>query len=710
MAGNTAIYQVRFSPDGRRLAAGGSCRHVPVWDTATGQLVHQLGPHVDRVHRLAFSPDGRRLVCGSGTRVRGAAVVWDLPAGTRRHTFTDHKDAVDFVAYSPDGKRIATAGWDSRVFVYDAATGQSLRMLTGHVHDIAFAPDSRHLATAGVNQTIQIWDVDKGAVVSTLTGHTDEVGALAFDGHARLASAGMDTAIRVWDWRTGELLHIIRGAGYRVQQLAFSPGGDRLASSGPSVRVWNPEADQDARRIARFTERFALAPDGRLLATVTAETHAVTLWDTRTGLPRFTLPGTSARPPALAFAAGGTVLAVASVGGDVQLVDPADGRIRHTLRHAGVRLVAFHPDGRTLATVAQRKKESELRLWDVADGKLRQRWPLGVIGVRSLGFADGGRLLVVGGRSGDTGRLLVVDSATGEVVRQRDGDAWESLACDPAGARLALASLTGETTLRDTESGTAALTVPTAARAIAFSPDGQRLATANRAITLWESASGLESLTLTVPRRALTDCYFTDTTRRTFGVFFTQVEVATDAVAGRTCEGSVWLWTPHTPPPRPVRTTVVPIARLPSGEVPDAALAAYGIRVGGMGKMMRHEPTPLVHLPLGLAAFQGGTTAQLRQTRVLTFDQPVRGVALTVAGLQGGASIAIWRLEALDASGQLLATTGEPEYSKDPLPRTYRLRADGIAAVRWVTDNRGIGDQAWATFTSPPVVEIVLER
>jgi hypothetical protein len=85
------------------------------------------------------------------------------------------------------------------------------------------------------------------------------------------------------------------------------------------------------------------------------------------------------------------------------------------------------------------------------------------------------------------------------------------------------------------------------------------------------------------------------------------------------------------------------------------------------------------------------------------------GFALTTIGVVHGASLPRWRLEALDAKGNILANTGELEFNKEPLPRTYWLRADGIAAVRLSSDNRGAGEP-FATFGEPPIVEMILER
>jgi WD40 repeat protein len=55
------------------------------------------------------------------------------------------------VAFSPDGRLLATASRDKAARLWDLATGECLRTLTGHdgeVRGVAFSLDGRLLATA----------------------------------------------------------------------------------------------------------------------------------------------------------------------------------------------------------------------------------------------------------------------------------------------------------------------------------------------------------------------------------------------------------------------------------------------------------------------------------------------------------------------------------------------------------------------------------
>lgn len=98
-----AIRCVRFSPDGRMLAASGVDRVIRLWDPAAGKQLKYLVGHRHEVVALAFSPDGRTLASASDDQT---VRLWRITSG-RELLALDSPSKVIGLAFSPDGLALA---------------------------------------------------------------------------------------------------------------------------------------------------------------------------------------------------------------------------------------------------------------------------------------------------------------------------------------------------------------------------------------------------------------------------------------------------------------------------------------------------------------------------------------------------------------------------------------------------------------------------
>ena len=187
---------VAWSPDGRRVAAGGLDEAVQIWDAQSGTNLLTYRGHSNDVEHIAWSPDGTRIASVS----RDATVqVWDAKSGKRLFIYRNHGVALFSVAWSPDGTRIASGSIDWTVQVWDARTGNNLLTYHGHaasVYSVAWSPDGKRIASGSSDGTAQIWSVATGerylTILGTATGIAWSPNALS------IVSGGLNTLVEVW--------------------------------------------------------------------------------------------------------------------------------------------------------------------------------------------------------------------------------------------------------------------------------------------------------------------------------------------------------------------------------------------------------------------------------------------------------------------------------------------------------------------------------
>ncbi|MBW2456424.1 MAG: WD40 repeat domain-containing protein [Deltaproteobacteria bacterium] len=108
-----------YSPDGTKLASGGTDRTIRLWDVEDGSS-RVLGEHPGRVYWMAFHPDGRRLGAGSSD---GTARIWDVETGAHV-TLAGHHNEVNSLRFSPTGDLAFTASDDGTVRSWHTDTGR----------------------------------------------------------------------------------------------------------------------------------------------------------------------------------------------------------------------------------------------------------------------------------------------------------------------------------------------------------------------------------------------------------------------------------------------------------------------------------------------------------------------------------------------------------------------------------------------------------
>ena len=284
-----------FSPDGKKLAAGGSDKTICFFDLASGACTQTLrGKHEGPVATLAFAPDGKRLLSAATHNIH----MWSLTTGKEEQVWTPcvigmkpgetleeanlregmmpiNIMQVTCVAWSPDGKTIATSGNNGNIRVTDSQGKQlrnfnisyplSLQTQVGLTF-MTFTPDNRCILYTGIDKngagTAGILDLETGKHRVEFSGHNDALlvggymapgdgtnirvnlvhgyitpparaGHLSADGKWAISASGTRSEVSIWRTDDGSLVQQFNGRG---KELCASPGAMTASRSPGATR------------------------------------------------------------------------------------------------------------------------------------------------------------------------------------------------------------------------------------------------------------------------------------------------------------------------------------------------------------------------------------------------------------------------------------------------------------------------------------------
>ncbi len=228
LANAEANSQVAWSPDGARLAGGGSKdygkpfftggdssnsskAHITVYDTSTLKIVFepQFGNEMVNqfVWKLAWSPDGRALAFSTDV---GGVLVIDAQTGRQLSKQGQFSSTVTDLSWSPDGTRLL-ANHDQayglrRWRVSDDEWVRLFDRRAGNAMAVAWSPDGTRIASGHTGGGVCFWNAATNQCLGYLRAHQSATFSLAWspDGTQLVTGGGV---LRTWDTRTGALIH-----------------------------------------------------------------------------------------------------------------------------------------------------------------------------------------------------------------------------------------------------------------------------------------------------------------------------------------------------------------------------------------------------------------------------------------------------------------------------------------------------------------------
>jgi eukaryotic-like serine/threonine-protein kinase len=492
-----------------------------LWNTATRQMVAEIPLEDDECAGLAFSQDGRTLVTSTYDE---HITLWRVPEGTKLASYSWDQEGMDqgtCFAVTPDLTLAAFASGSPNpqsVCVIDLRTGKKLWQAAAakvFVTALAFSPDGKTLATAaGFSESdIRLWDVATGKQTGRLAGHGTWVSSIVFwpDGK-KLASSSADQTIRIWDVASRKCLDVLRGHRNEVWRLALLPDDKTLVSGAKdgTVCFWDTSVLHPRPADVTLPQKIltcCFAPDSQSILTLNLQGQ-VTRWsgkDFQQPEPLLEI-GTNLyrrREGISRFSDDGRLLAVGSTNGVLQVWDVSRRVLwrQWTNTTREVWPMAFLDDGNQLISAAWHSHQ--FPEWNLTTGLEMQSWRMPTTYGGAFGVSPDGRLAVAFGYDREVVARNLADASNVKM----DLDVLEAgeAGFSPDGKLFAAASDLGYVRVWNTATWRPETTLGgllNAAHAVAFSPDGQRLAISGggkEAVKLWSEASWQDVFTLAAP-------------------------------------------------------------------------------------------------------------------------------------------------------------------------------------------------------------------
>lgn len=161
-----------ISPDSKIIATVTSKYDVKLWNIETGLPLDErkqptgispLSKDSYGYTKIQFSPDGTKLAIITGDNVSSTLYLWSIGQGKMLYKIKDSEGGMHGLSFSPDGKYIATSSFAPQVILWNAVSGEEVKVLDrgGNFpyNDVQYSPDGKILL-ACVEGQIKIWQMN----------------------------------------------------------------------------------------------------------------------------------------------------------------------------------------------------------------------------------------------------------------------------------------------------------------------------------------------------------------------------------------------------------------------------------------------------------------------------------------------------------------------------------------------------------------------
>lgn len=326
---------------------------------------------------------------------------------------TGHRGAINMALFTPDGERVVTASVDHTARLWDAQSGEVIRVFEAHqgpLYCLAVSADGRMLVTGAQDNTLRLWDIPLPRPIQWLPAHEGTAAGLAlFPDASSLISVGADHKLRIQPLQGIQPPAMRDGHAGPVSSSAVRNDNSMLATGDANgvVLLWSPVIEQPQSEIGAHdgdVAEIAFHPNNQQFLTAGSD-GTLKLWQLPIVPPR-TLAGHTAAARAVALSPNQPL---AVTGGDDKVLRVFNTQNAQLVREIAGQAAAIHAVAvrNDTALIASGDESGQIRFWNFGDGADRLGFGGHDGAVASLAFHPDNQRIASAGADG-TFRLWTI--------------------------------------------------------------------------------------------------------------------------------------------------------------------------------------------------------------------------------------------------------------------------------------------------------------
>ncbi|MFA6260229.1 MAG: WD40 repeat domain-containing protein [Bacteroidia bacterium] len=244
------VHALRFSRDGRLLAAGCSDNSIHIYDSVFRQIKLFEG-HTNKVNALLFDISRKYLFSGGDD---GKVLMWEINTGKIVRTL-EFGQPVYALAQTRNRQQLYISGADPKIKVFNLVSRKLEKTFEGHsdiVNEISISRDGKWMVSGSNDKTARVWELKTGKEIRKLGMGCWKVTSVAFSRDSKYIITGCnDGSLKMWDAENGNLITAIVLDGENFRSVALNRTASLIyaapmlrGKSNYGIRVWPSKVNE----------------------------------------------------------------------------------------------------------------------------------------------------------------------------------------------------------------------------------------------------------------------------------------------------------------------------------------------------------------------------------------------------------------------------------------------------------------------------------